>query len=386
MKAMTPRERFLTACNHQEPDRIPLALGGTANKMYESTMRAAMDFYGIPQNEIEFYPAGFKYVPFCEKLYEYMEIDTRTLYPMSSSKEMMDAQMNQGVFVNRWGSKFEYHDSDAEWANLGLDLPLDKENLTVEEVLNYKWPRPDKSLTVGLREKALKYATEGKYAVGVYRVLECGIFGSIHNCLRGMIPFMMDMVADPELAEALLDGMLETQKAFYGAVLDEVGDLVDYVETEDDMGMQDRPLVSPELYHEMIMPRHKALYDFIKSKSRPGVKVFQHSDGAIRDLIPDYIEAGVDILNPLQVTCKGMDLKEIKAEFGDKLVFNGGIDVQLSFEGSMDQAKDAVKRAIDILAPGGGYILGGTHNYSPHIPLEKVLMVFEFAKEYGRYR
>ncbi len=383
---MTPRERFLTACNHQEPDRIPVALGGTANKMYESTMRAAMDFYGISQDKMEFYPAGFKYVPFCEELYKYLEIDTRTIYPMSSSREMLDAQMNHGVFVNRWGSKFEYHDSNAEWANLGLDLPLDKEDLTVEEVLDYPWPRPDAALTKGLREKALKYAKEGTYAIGVYRVLECGIFGSIHNCLRGMIPFMMDLVADKELAEALLDGMLETQKAFYGAVLEEVGDLVDYVETEDDMGMQDRPLVSPEIYHEMIMPRHKALYDFIRNKCRPGVKVFQHSDGAIRKLIPDYIEAGVDILNPLQVNCTGMDLKEIKAEFGDKLVFNGGIDVLHPFEGTMEEAKDAVKRAIDILAPGGGYILGPTHNYAPHLPLEKVLMVFEFAKEYGRYR
>ena len=136
----------------------------------------------------------------------------------------------------------------------------------------------------------------------------------------------------------------------------------------------------------MIMPRHKALYDFIRNKCRPGVKVFQHSDGAIRKLIPDYIEAGVDILNPLQVNCTGMDLKEIKAEFGDKLVFNGGIDVLHPFEGTMEEAKDAVKRAIDILAPGGGYILGPTHNYAPHLPLEKVLMVFEFAKEYGRYR
>lgn len=383
---MTSKERFLLTCQHKEPDRVPISLGGTAGKVYESTMRQMMDFYGIPQDEIEFYPAGFKYVPYCEKLYKYLGVDNRTLYPMSSSREMLDAQMNQGSFTSRWGCRFEYHDTNAEWAHLGLDLPLTDPDLTVEQVLNYKWPRPDAELTKGLREKALKLYNEGEYAIGVYRVLECGIFGTIHNFLRGMQQFMMDLIEDEDLAAAFLDKTLETEIAFYGAVLDEVGDLVDYVETEDDMGMTSGPLVSPQVYHDMIMPRHKAMYDFIKSKCRPGTKVFMHSDGSVRKLIPDYIYAGVDILNPIQVNCAGMDLESIKRDFGKDLVFNGCLDVLHPFEGSLEDVKDIVKRTIDIMAPGGGFILGPTHNYAPHLPMDKILTVFELAKEYGKYK
>ena len=238
----------------------------------------------------------------------------------------------------------------------------------------------------GLREKALKYHNEGEYIVGCYRVLEAGIFGAIHNFLRGMQQFMMDLVSDEDVANALLDGMLETQKAYYGAVLDEIGDLVDYVETEDDMGMTKCPLISPQCYRDMIKPRHAALYDFIRSKCRPGTLVFMHSDGSVRDLIPDYIDAGVDILNPIQVNSTGMALEGIKRDFGKDLVFNGGLDVLHPFEGTLEEAKDTVKRTIDIMGPGGGYILGPTHNFSPHISVEKILMVFEFAKEYGKYR
>lgn len=387
---MTSRERFLLACDHKEADRVPISLGGSAGKVYESTMRGMMDFYGIPQNEIEFYPAGFKFVPFCEKLYRYLGVDNRMIYPWSSSIEMLEAQNNHGSYVSRWGCRYEYHDTNAEWAHLGLDLPLSDPDLTVEDVLKYKWPRPDSSLVKGLRERALKLRAENEYAVGVYRVLEAGIFGSIHNFLRGMQQFMEDLAEDEDLSNAFLDQMLETQKAYYAAVLDEVGDLVDYVETEDDMGMTSGPLVSPRTYAEMIKPRHAALYAFIRQKchekGNDAVKIFMHSDGSIRKLIPDYIDAGLDILNPIQVNCEGMALEGIKRDFGKALVFNGCLDVLHPFEGSMDEAKDIVKRTIDIMAPGGGFILGPTHNYAPHLPIEKVLMVFEFAKEYGRYR
>jgi len=353
--------------------------------MYESTMRSMCDFYGISQEKIVYYPAGFKYVPFCEELYQTLGVDNRILYPMSNPKEMLEAQQNQSGFTTKWGGRFEYRDADAEWALLGLDLPLGGEVVELEDVLKYKWPRPDASLTSGLREKALEYVEEGQYALGLYRVLEAGIFGAIHNFIRGMENFFSDLIADKEIADALLDGMLETQKAYYGAVLDVVGDLVDYVETEDDLGMQDRTMIAPSIYEEMIFPRHHALNSFIRSKCRPGTKIFMHSDGAVRPLIPKYIQAGVDILNPLQVNCAGMEPEGLKADFGRDLVFCGGVDVLVPFEGSDEETKDAIKRAIDALGPGGGFIIGPTHNFSPHLPVEKMLFYFEFAKEYGRY-
>ena len=123
----------------------------------------------------------------------------------------------------------------------------------------YQWPRPDSTLTEGLRKEALRLAKDGKYGIGLYRVVEAGIFGIAHTYLCGMEAFLCHLLVEQEFAEELMRGILETQKAYYGAVLDEIGDLLDYVEIEDDLGMQDRPLVNPQIYRDMIKPLHKEL-------------------------------------------------------------------------------------------------------------------------------
>lgn len=382
---MTPRERFLMACNHQIPDRIPIALGGTANKFYTSTMEKLLKYYGLNPDEVVMEPAGFKFIPFHEKLYQRLGVDTRMVYPQTNTAEMLKAQRMKSSYKTIWGSEIHFNDSDGEWAELGVGLPLGHDDLTLEDVLAHPWPTPTKDLAKGLRRYALEIKDQGDYAVGVYRVFEAGIFGVVHNMLRGMMNFFCDLAGDVEIAETLLDKVLEVQKAYYGVVLDEVGDLVDFVEIEDDMGMQDRPLISPQAYKNIIKPKHKELIRFIKSRCHPGIKVFMHSDGAIYDLIPDFIDIGVDILNPLQLGAKGIDLEVIKKNYGDKLAFLGGVNVQQPFKGSTDDVRRVVREAIDCLASGGGYILGPTHNYPPDVPVENIVTMFEYAKEYGRY-
>lgn len=380
---MLPRERFQLAVNHQEADRVPILLGGTASKIYEPTMRQMMDFYGIAQDKLEYKAAGFRFVPVCEELYEALGVDVRMVHPSSYSKALLNAQMNSGVLLTRWGSKFEFNDKNGEWAQVGKEPPFREPDLGA--LREYQWPRPTSDLTAGLRQETLRLCAGGKNAIGVYRVLEAGIFTTAHTYLRGMENFLCDLIAEPEFAEEMLEGILQTQKSFYGAVIDEIGDLIDYIEIEDDLGMQDRPLINPDIYRSMIKPRHLELVSFIKSRCRPGTSVMIHSDGAVRDFMQDFIDVGIDILNPVQVGPKGMVLSEIKQEFGDRLVFDGGVDAQEPFLGSIDDVKDAVSRAIDALAPGGGFILGPTHNFSPDIPMEKILAMVEFAKEYGRY-
>jgi uroporphyrinogen decarboxylase len=143
-------------------------------------------------------------------------------------------------------------------------------------------------------------------------------------------------------------------------------------------------LISPDLFREMFKPRYKMMIDFIKSRSN--CKVFFHCDGAIADIIADFIEIGVDILNPLQPTAKGMEPARIKSDFGDRLVFHGAIDnQQLLPNGSVEEIQQAVKRVIDTLAPGGGYILAAAHLLEPDMPLENIFAMYDTAREYGTY-
>ena len=305
---MTPRERALLALNHQEADRVPMLLGGTASKIYEKHMRQMMDFYGIPQDRLEYRCAGFRYSPVCYDLFEKLGVDFRVVQPYSYPKALLDAQNTSGTLETRWGSKFVFNDKDGVWAQCGVQPPFTDE-ADFAKLRDYKWPRPDKTIIEGLREEALRLSENGKYALGLYRVLEAGVFLTSATYLCSMQDFLVLLITEEEFVAEMLRGVLETQKAFYGLVLDEIGDLLDYVEIEDDLGTQDRLLIPPHSYRALIKPLHKELVAFIKGKCRPGTKVMIHSDGAIREIIPDFIEVGIDILNPVQVGPVGMDLK-----------------------------------------------------------------------------
>jgi uroporphyrinogen decarboxylase len=168
--------------------------------------------------------------------------------------------------------------------------------------------------------------------------------------------------------------------------LEEVGDLVDVAVEYDDLGWQSGLLVSAEMYRRYVKPRHKELFNFIKARSHAAV--FLHTCGAVYELIPDFIETGVDILNPLQVSAAGMgDTRRLKQEFGDKLTFwGGGVDTQGVLPGGTpEEVKDEVKRRIADLAPGGGFVFSAVHNIQPDVPPENTMAMWEAWKEYGAY-
>jgi uroporphyrinogen decarboxylase len=162
-----------------------------------------------------------------------------------------------------------------------------------------------------------------------------------------------------------------------------VAPYVDVIQFEDDLGMQDRPLLRPELYREVVKPYHARLFGFAKARS--DAYLMLHSDGAVAPLIPDFIDMGVDILNPVQVSAAGMDTKRLKRAFGDEIVFWGaGCDSQrvLPF-GTPEAVRDEVRRRIDDLAPGGGFVFAPVHNIQAEVPAENVVAMFEAAREYG---
>jgi uroporphyrinogen decarboxylase len=201
--------------------------------------------------------------------------------------------------------------------------------------------------------------------------------------LRGWDTFLLDLLINRSFAEALMDRLVQANIERFERYAETVGQYVDVIQFEDDLGMQDRPLLRPELYRQVVKPYHARLFRFVKS--RCDAYLLLHTDGAVAPFIPDFIEMGVDVLNPVQVSAAGMDTRTLKREFGDGIVFwGGGCDSQriLPF-GTPQEVADEVKRRIDDLAPGGGFVFAPIHNIQTEVPPENIVAMFEAAREYG---
>jgi len=193
------------------------------------------------------------------------------------------------------------------------------------------------------------------------------------------------LAANPEFAGYLLDKLVEANIERLEKILPVVDGYVQVVQTGDDLGMQDGPQLSPKLYRKVVKPRHKRLYQYIKE--RTDAYLFLHTCGSVYEFIPDFIEMGVDILNPVQVSAKDMDTKRLKREFGKDIIFwGGGCDTQkvLSF-GTPKEVEEEVKRRIEDLAPGGGFVFNQCHNIQADVPPENIMAMYEAVKKHGEY-
>jgi uroporphyrinogen decarboxylase len=231
----------------------------------------------------------------------------------------------------------------------------------------------------GLEEEARRLTRETDFCI--VGDIMCG--GPFEQAcwLRGYTAFLTDLYAEPAFAERLLEGITELDIGMWDAYLGAIGEHVQVVAQGDDVGMQDREYISPELYRKYIFPRHKRLYDFIHSRTR--AKLFMHSCGSIRKLIPYLIEAAVDALNPVQYSAANMDLAELKREFGSELSFwGGGMDTQHALLGpgaSLKSIEADVRRNMDILGKGGGFVFSATHNIQHETPPRTTLQVYDTA-------
>jgi uroporphyrinogen decarboxylase len=212
----------------------------------------------------------------------------------------------------------------------------------------------------------------------------CAGILEVYSWLRGYLRFYIDLAESTRRVEVFLDRLLEFKSTFWTRALAEFGDSVDVINEADDMAGQNGLLLSPETYRRLIKPRHARLFAAIK-KAAPHVKVFFHSCGAIRPLIPDLIEAGVDILNPVQISAKGMAPFELKREFGKDLVFwGGGVDTQGIFAtGKPQEIRVHVQKNIEALAPGGGFVFATVHNTQANVPPQNFMAMWETLQEYG---
>jgi uroporphyrinogen decarboxylase len=253
---------------------------------------------------------------------------------------------------------------------------------TLDNIDDFQWPDPnDPEQFRGLREKARHLYENTDYVIGADAIKAGVLMNSLQ--MRGYDKFFMDLALDVPFAEAIMDRILNTLKEMWSRYMDEVGEYVQVAYVTDDLGSQSSLLISPRMFRQLLKPRMKELHDHIKSCA--DVKLMFHSDGAVLPLADDFVEMGVDILNPVQTSVSGLeDTFALKENFGDRLSFHGAVDVQQMLPNATTQElEDEIARRVYDLGRRGGYVLAPCHNIGHDIPPENVVTLFEKAREFG---
>lgn len=380
---MNSRERVLMALSHREPDRIPYDLDGTNQTgIHHIAYRKLLSSLGIGNSKIAICDPVQQLARVHENVLEYLRVDTRALYPKSASGWELKIEKNQEGkhFTGQYGIGWRMNEGGLYFDP--TDHPLVEGS--IGELNRYPFPDPlDRSRVKGLREVAKGLHQKG-FSVNAVNI--SGGFFELPFWLRGFENFYCDLAINTKYACSLMDSLLEIEMGYWDLVLSELGDCIDVALTANDLGGQNGPMVSPAMYRKYVKPRQKQLNSFIKKK-KPSIFIYFHSCGSIRELLPDLIETGVDAINPVQVNAANMDTKRLKRDFGDALTFwGGGCDTQRVLpSGSIQEVKDEVKKRIDDLAPGGGFIFAPVHNIQADVPPQNMLAMWETLQEYGKY-
>ena len=382
-ETMTSRQRVLKALNHQMPDRVPIDLGGFQTGIHRQAYTQLLDYLGI-RDEVTILDPVQQLARPCEDLLERFHVDIR--YVIAHGPESFRGGIEQNVRDGRL-----WHDLKDEFGVV-WSMPDDQPRYmdishhplaqaTPADLAEYPFPKgDDPTRFTGLRAQAQTLRRQTPYA------LSTGIGGVVYETcwyLRGLERWFLDMIENPAFCEALLDRMLAFWLGYYTEFLKEIGDLVDVVMIGDDLGGQSGPLFSPDFYRRIVKPRQKRLVRHIKGLTP--AKIWYHTCGSVRRLIPDLLDNGIDILNPVQISAADMDPRNLKAEFGDRLVFWGGaIDTQrvLPFVGPAE-VQEHVRRNLEIFKPAGGYVFNNVHNLQAGVPPENIVALFDAAYEHG---
>jgi len=232
-----------------------------------------------------------------------------------------------------------------------------------------------------LRERTLTLRKQTDRAIMI--VCGCNLF-EWGTFLRRLDNFLMDLMMETQKVEALLDALMEIHLSTLDKVCRAVGDVADIIRFGDDLGIDHGPFMAPEVYRSLFKPRHTELCDFVQKNSQ--MHTFLHSCGSIYQLMPDLIEAGFEIINPVQTNCADMEPEKLKKEFGKDITFwGGGIDTRhVLNKANPSEIKDHVKRRLDIFTPGGGFVFNTVHNILPDVPPQNIIAMYEAIAEYGK--
>lgn len=395
MKSYTSYERVLAALRHQESDRVPFDLGSTVlTGMNIHTYKNLRKYLGLSETNIEIYDTTQQLARIDQDVLDILKVDVRILDP----KPPIHNPRAVAPYIEADGRYYKMVDE----IGIGWKMPVQGghyfdmvehpfEDVTeIEELEQYEIPAGnDPGRFVGMKEKADQYVYQdkkayvlGRHAPGIW---ELSLWSS------GFEKFFCDMMVEKELSHALMRKFTDYKLEYWEQALKTVGSNVIIVSEADDLATQNSLLCSLDLYKEMVHPYHKELFTFIKDTAKkngaPETYLFYHTCGAMRPFAELLREEGVDILNPVQVSAANMDTKMLKRELGDMFTFwGGGVDTQVVLpSGTPQQVKDEVRRRIDDLAPGGGFVFAAVHNVQSDVPPENYMAMWETLQEYGKY-
>jgi uroporphyrinogen decarboxylase len=383
----TPRERVWKILDHQEADRVPAELGGCLSWITKQAYFKLKHMLNLQTYffEIDYWPSGASYnafwlPPIDEAIYRHYRIDFRPVSLRFTKPFLPKKMFPDNSFIDEFGFHRKAGKTYMEFAN---PAPLESAE-DVDEIVNDPyWPEPEKDFSAKGQEKKAKRMDDAGFAVCVVNVAGSGIFENSWM-RRGFNKLIEDMYMRPKMAEAVFDIVTKQVLQLYGMILDEVGDYVTMVATGDDLGAQTTSLLKPDIYRKYLKPLHKQLFDLIHSKTKG--KVYYHSCGNMASFIPDLIEIGVDVVNPVQPECPDMDLATLKEKYGDKITFCGGIGSQSILpRGTVEDVENEVKRALKAGAAGGGYIVAPGHIIQPDVPPWNIEALYSAVIKHGSY-
>ncbi len=363
---ITSKERVLMALNHEQPDRVPFDLGGsfvtTINVAAYKRLRRALGL----SDRSRLIREQTQSVIVDEDVRQALGVDVVGIYERAPRPELERPRADRTI-VSEWGVTYRQAEEFGAPYTL-VAHPLT--NATLADLDHYPFPDPlTPARFQGLAEEATSLRTSPYAVVGNLGWTE--IFG-VAWYLRGFENFMLDLVSNKDMAHAILRRVTDYQKARYQKFLELTGDALDVIMFADDIGGQDGLFISPRTYREMIKPYHAELLSLIKSKTQ--ARLMFHSCGSVLALLDDFVELGMDVLNPVQVAAQGMDTAILKQRYGTRISFWGAIDTQRVMPfGSPDDVRAEAHRRINDLAKDGGYVVAPVHVVQSDVPPENVL-------------
>jgi uroporphyrinogen decarboxylase len=382
---MTPRERINETLAHREPDRIPFDLGSSiVTSITKNAYVNLRQHLGLPYEDVKIFD-HIQQLPFInEDLLKRLEVDLRMIQvPYGTDNNITYFEESNYYYIyDRWGAKMRMPKKYGNYFDW-VEFPINE--ISMDALNQYKWPNPDSDEGIHKLAEHAKYLyTNTEYALVGTGVFGGGIFEQPAR-IMGMELFLQSLLSDEKFADTLMEKITELYIINCNKYLDAVGDYINVFVYWNDISSQNYPLISPDMYRRIIKPKDKRLIDAVRKKT--DAKIFYHSCGAVKEFIPDFIEIGVDILNPVQVSARGMDTRELKNEFGKDITFwGGGIDTQYVLpRGTPREVQDEVRRRIDDLAPGGGFVFNTVHNIQNDVPPENIMAMWETLEKYGTY-
>lgn len=377
---MNSRDRVIITINHKEPDKIPIDLASTTvssiNYMAYKNLRQYLNMELDSHPKISHIHQGTVFPR--KDLLKRFKIDFRPVFMKKSPRSFVANRISDDSFYDEYNILWK---KSGNYGYAPIKSPLT--DSAIEDLDEVTWPEPyDPERVKGLKEEIKELYENSDYAI-VADIMCRGPF-ELAIKLRGYEQFLTDFYTNKKFNLALLNKITNTVIGLWDVYLSIVGDYAQIVCQGDDLGMQTGLIISPKLYRQFIKPCHQRIYNFIHSRTK--AKIFMHSCGAIYEIIPDLIEVGVDILNPIQ-RANNMDIVKIKREFGKDLCFwGGGIDVQQILpNANFIEIEKEVQRTIEVMAPGGGYIFALTHNIQIDITPDRLVKVYDSALKYCKY-